>query len=124
MKMNVDRPDLLAEAQTYFNEPILSSSTLCRLVGYAEDQDDCYWITKRMNKHDILSNYQWTSCVGGFIPLRLLKEQNIIMPKYPKFDGEVWNDYNRLDNVLELNGATKEAKFIIIKKETTYIDLD
>jgi len=122
--MNVDRQDLLEEAKEYFNEPVLTSSTLCRLVGYAEDIDDCYWITKRMNKHDILSNYQWTSCVGGFIPLRLLREQNIIIPKYPKFEGEVWNDYNRLDTVLELNGATKEEKFIFIRKETAFLDLD
>jgi hypothetical protein len=36
--------ELIEEARMHFNEPILIGFELCRCVGYAEDDDDCYLV--------------------------------------------------------------------------------
>lgn len=91
------------DALKHFNEPILIGFDLCRCVGYAEDWEDCYLIIS--NPHRGLA---YCTMVGGYIYLDGLKGQNHVKPS----SGEEWDDYTRLDDLLELNGAPKVDKFI------------
>jgi hypothetical protein len=47
-------------AVAHFNEPIISFEEVVRLIGYAEDERDCYFITQRMH-----GEIRWNTCVGG-----------------------------------------------------------
>jgi tRNA(His) 5'-end guanylyltransferase len=62
--------NLYQEAKQHFNEPILIMFDLCRCVGYAEDDMDCYLIVRdqrgKLRKHTF---------VGGYTYLDLLKGQ-------------------------------------------------
>jgi hypothetical protein len=111
----IDMPNLYQEALDHFNEPVLIGSKLCRLIGYSEDDEDCYFITDDQSR-----GVTYYSCVGGFMSLRLLKEQGITIPTYPEYPGEVWTDYSRLDNLLELNGVPKREKFELHIKQKSF----
>jgi hypothetical protein len=87
------------EVKAHFNEPILIWSTLCRCVGYAEDEWDCYIIVD-----EIGGRRGYVSLVGGFIYLDRLKGQG---------EGGEWDDLKRLDLLLELNGAPKVNEFVL-----------
>jgi hypothetical protein len=89
---------LLQEAKTHFNEPILVVFDLCRCVGYAEDDADCYLVVRHPRRGLI-----WHTFVGGYTYLDALKGRNPA--------GE-WDDLTRLDSLLALNGAPKEPEFI------------
>lgn len=90
-------------ARDHFNQPVLCSFELVRLIGYAEDDRDCYFIMKQRGGTTF-----WQTCVGGYIFLERLKDQDAVLST----GGEHWDDYYRADNLLELNGATKEKEFV------------
>lgn len=92
----------------HFNEPVLLSFELARLIGYAEDADDCYLIVKYPRKGVV-----WHTAVGGYIFLDKLKGQGAVVLSCPSYEGEVWDDFYRLDNLLEITGVTKEKEFIV-----------
>jgi hypothetical protein len=98
-------PHLFQEAKQHFNEPILIGFDLCRCVGYAEDDDDCYLMIRDPRRGLI-----WHTFVGGYVYLDSLKGQNRCSSSST---GEEWDDFTRLDSLLELNGAPKEAEFIL-----------
>jgi hypothetical protein len=94
--------DLLQEARDHFNEPILVGFDLCRCVGYAEDDEDCYLIVNVPRRGLV-----WHTFVGGYTYLTILKSQDKC--------GE-WNDFTRLDSLLELNGIPKVKEMIILNE--------
>lgn len=103
--------NLLSEAKSHFNEPVLIGFEVCRVIGYGEDEKDCYLIVKsRMGIY-------WVSFVGGYTFLTCLKEQGITVPTRPSYPGEIWTDYSRLDSLLELNGVPQESEFLLQVKD-------
>ena len=95
----------------HFNEPVLTMFDLGRLVGYAEDDSDCYLIVNYPNGTD--RQTVWHTCVSGYTFLRRLKGQELVI----SYQGERWDDFHRLDNVLELNGCPKVPEFILDRKQ-------
>lgn len=100
---------------SHFNEPVLVDK-IGRCIGYAEDEQDCYIIIaypgdwdKEFNKRE--SKIVWHTCVGGYIWLHRLKGQNLVYPNYPSYVGEIWDDFERLDMQLSLNGCPKQKEF-------------
>lgn len=92
--------ELFNKAKEYFNEPVLVTFEVGRLIGYAEDEDDCYNIIAFPHNKVI-----WSSCVGGFVSLRNIDEKSF---KY-------------LDTLLELNASPKQEKFsVVIVDEQIY----
>lgn len=102
----IRNPEIHAEVLKHFNEPVLSVRELCRLIGYGETGVDCYYICRKIGDGMIF----WHSCVGGMYWLDRLKGQRYIKST----SGEDWDDFVRLDNVLELNGCPKEKEFLLI----------
>jgi len=107
----------------HFNEPVLFGFEVARIIGYGEDDEDCYLITRYTNGWHRISltrdGIVWHSAVGGYIFLDGLKGQNPVMTNNPKFDGEIWDDYTRLDRLLSMNGCPREEKFILELKRKT-----
>lgn len=91
------------EAKRHFNEPILIGFDLCRCIGYAEDEEDCYLLVQHPNYGRVKHTF-----VGGYTYLNCLKGQGYV----ESTSGEDWDDFFRLDTLLELNGAPKEQEFI------------
>lgn len=108
----VDAPNLLkAVVRSLFNEPVIVGFNIGRVVGYGEDDEDCYYIVdfpKYPNGKRV-----WVSCVGGVFPLTSLKNEGVTVPFNPSYPGEVWSDYSRIDSVLSLNGAPRVDDFIV-----------
>ncbi len=100
----IGNPELFHMALSHFNEPMLSGFDLMRVIGYGEDDRDCYLILKGRN-----GNIVWTTCVGGYVFLNCLKGQDKIIST----EGEVWDDFYRIDQLLSYNGAPKEEDFIL-----------
>jgi hypothetical protein len=98
-------------AVAHFNEPIISFEEVVRLIGYAEDERDCYFITQRMH-----GEIRWNTCVGGYVFLDRLAGQGRVVPSASDAAG-VWDDLWRLDNTLHLNGAPRQGKFLLEIKE-------
>lgn len=90
------------ECRDMFNQVVLTWDGIARLIGYAENERDCYYILKFPG-----NVIQYHSAVGGVISLQLLKGQGIIVST----EGELWNDYHRLDTWLTLNGCEIEDEF-------------
>lgn len=111
--MEVAMPEFVEEYRAHFNEPVLHGFDLVRLVGYGETAIDCYVICRRPNPDNDLV---WVSCVGGVTFLDRLNEQRVVIST----EGERWSDYYRLDTLLELNGAPKEAEFILDLRPNDY----
>lgn len=99
--------ELLEEARKHFNEPILIGFDLCRCIGYAEDDEDCYLIVNVPRRGLV-----WHTFVGGYTYLSILKGQEQVTSK----TGEEWNDFTRLDSLLELNGIPKVKEMIILNE--------
>ena len=95
-------------ARAHFNEPVLIGFGLCRVVGYAEDHEDCYLLVR-----DPRLGVRRCSMVGGYVFLDLLKQECVVKPLNPSFDGEEWSGFSRLDTLLELNGAPRQSEFIL-----------
>lgn len=121
--MTVVMPNLLEEAKLHFNEPVLISDKLARVIGYAEDDEDCYLIVRYCRDGSITLDgngpVSWCTFVGGYTFLTCLKQQGVVIPKHPSFPGEIWTDYSRLDSLLKLNGSPKEEEFLQILKTVT-----
>jgi hypothetical protein len=100
----VRHTDWLEECRNHFNQPVLDGLDVVRLVGYEETGIDSYYIVKSAKKGQYSA-----SAVGWFMPLEFLKEQG----KVTSLEGEEWNNFVRLDNWLELNGAPKVEEFIV-----------
>jgi hypothetical protein len=105
--MTVQSEELHQMCLDHFNEPVLLTDTVARVIGYAETGVDCYIIVRYPQYPD--GKIVWHTCVGGYIWLRLLKEQS----KVTSSGGEEWNDYTRIDSHLALNGSPPEAAFIL-----------
>lgn len=95
------------EFRSHFNEPVISGDRIMRCVGFGEDDSDFYVLLKDMNGRII-----WHTAVGGYTFLNRLKGQNYVMGQKDGKDWEEWDDFKRLDNFLELNGAKKEDEFL------------
>jgi hypothetical protein len=78
---------------------------VCRCVGYAEDDYDCYLIVNIPRKGIL-----WHTSIGGYMYLDILKGQDQVISNTT---GEIWDDFTRLDSLLELNGVPKVKEFII-----------
>jgi hypothetical protein len=102
--------EICEEFRAHFNEPVISGFEVGRVVGYGEDAIDCYLIVRRPNpKADLL----WHTAVGGYHWLDRLKGQNHVVG----YTGEDWDDLFRLDSFLAMNGAPREAEFLLLKDE-------
>ncbi len=112
--MTISMSNLLEEAKEHFNEPVLIGFELCRIIGYAETDEDCYLITNSRSR-----GITWNTFVGGYTYLNCLK---VTVPNNPAFEGEIWTDYSRLDSLLELNGVPKQDKFMVVTKVVVYLD--
>ena len=97
--------EIRALCEQHFNEPILSGSEVVRLIGYAETAVDCYLICSSMDR-----GIYWNTAVGGYTFLDRLKGQGYVRST----GGEDWDDLTRLDSLLQLNGAPKVEKFLVI----------
>jgi hypothetical protein len=100
--------DLEQLCRDHFNEPVLLGTEVGRLVGYAEDDQDCYLIINYPNPAKTV----WHTCVGGYHWLDRLRGQHLVNA----YNGERWDDYGRIDTVLELNGAPKVENFILERR--------
>lgn len=89
--------------EQHFNEPIICNEEVVRLIGYGETAVDCYLICSHMRR-----GIFWQTAVGGYMFLDRLKGQEYVKST----EGEDWDDFVRLDNVLERGGAPKVAEFI------------
>jgi hypothetical protein len=99
---------LRKEVENHFNEPVLVMSSLGRVVGYAEDDEDCYMIVRYPNPK--AHSQYYVSMVGGYTYLDRLNGQNYAASPHT---GEEWDDFSRLSTWLELNGCPKEEKFLL-----------
>lgn len=90
----------------HFNEPVIAMSEVCRCVGYAEDDHDCYYVLRSTKgRHPQF----WHTAAGGIIWLDRLRGQNHVRSS----TGEDWDDLTRLDSWLALNGAPRAETFIV-----------
>lgn len=107
--------DIMLMCLNHFNEPVLMTFDLARLIGYGEDADDCYLIVKYPSRGIV-----WHTAVGGYMFLNQLKGQNAVSPTYPSYEGEMWDDLTRLDSMLTVNNVPREDTFIVdIRPEQT-----
>ena len=111
--MKISCPEIHQMCVDHFNEPVLIGFDLARLIGYAEDAEDCYLIVKYSQPRYNDSRIVWHTAVGGYMFLDKLKGQNHVVPTNPSFEGEVWDDFIRLDYLLEVNNVPKEKEFKI-----------
>lgn len=93
-----NRTLIIEECKKHFNEPVLMHTKLGRLIGFGEDWDDYYYIVMHMGGEVV-----WYSAVGGFYALDRLKGQEHVKA----YNGEEWDDFFRLDNMLNLNNCPK-----------------
>jgi hypothetical protein len=100
--------DLEKMCRDHFNEPVLLDFQVGRLVGYAEDEHDCYLIINYPKP----ARTVYHTCVGGYQWLDRLRGQHLVISR----DGERWDDFHRIDDALSLNGAPKVDDFIIKRR--------
>jgi hypothetical protein len=98
----IRRQDIYKELVVRHNEPMLSGEEVVRLIGYAEDHNDCYLIM-----HSPTRGVYWHTAVGGYMFLTMLKGQGCIRGA----TGEDWNDLWRLDQGLILRGVPRRDEF-------------
>jgi len=95
---------------SHYNEPVLMEGQVARLVGYAEDDDDYYLLVKYPFGSRYKERNTWHTAVGGYIFLDKLKGQKEVVAT----TGDIWDDFTRLDSLLELNGAPKTNFFAMV----------
>lgn len=102
------------EVRSHFNEPVLVSFHLARIIGYAETGADSYLIVAQPENANgrWRSHVYWHTMVGGYVYLDRLKGQNYVKSQ----EGEDWDDLFRLDKLLHYNGCPKMEEFQIILK--------
>jgi len=102
--------DLEQMCRDHFNEPVLVGLEVARLVGYAEDEHDCYLILNYPRP----ARTVYHTCVGGYHWLDRLRGQHLVISR----DGERWDDFYRIDSTLTMGGAPKAEEFIRKRLET------
>ena len=102
MTFGPHRQDLYEMCLAHFNEPMLASFDLVRCIGYGETAVDCYIISIGRSGKAI-----WLTCDGGYTFLDRLKGQDNGITT----SGERYDDFTRLDNLLELNGSPRADVF-------------
>jgi hypothetical protein len=100
----MDNEILCKEFEKHFNEPVLTVRGLGRVIGYGEDEYNCYLIVQYSGGRSV-----WHTAVGGYFWLTRLRGQDQVTST----DGKIWDDFTRLSDILELNGAPKQEKFLI-----------
>lgn len=100
--------EILEMCRSHFNEPLIAGSGLARLVGYGEDDMDCYLICRFPEYPN--GKTIWHTAVGGYVFLDRLAGQGRTL----SWNGDEWDDLLRLDNLLSLNGAPKADEFRIV----------
>lgn len=91
------------------NEPVIDAyGNLARLIGYGEDESDCYLIL-----HSPERGVVWHTAVGGYTFLTSLKGQGVIHSS----SGENWNDLWRLSEDLKRRGVPETDEFQVILEE-------
>jgi hypothetical protein len=104
--MTTEQQSVMEEFKQHFNEPVIVGTKVGRVIGFADTDD--YYLIVQFKGGDIL----WQTAVGGYCWLNLLKEQGKVI-----FGEEEWNDFIRLDDLLELNGAPRREIFLEIYQE-------
>lgn len=84
---------------------------LARVIGYGEDEMDCYLIVQYVGGAVI-----WNTAVGGYIWLNGLKGQL----RGVSTEGEDWDDFIRLEHYLHLNRAPRQETFLVEIGENSY----
>lgn len=82
---------LYQQAVDHFNQPLICNGVLCRLVGYAEDEQDCYFIVE--SRYSLAMPKWYQTCVGGYTFLDTLRGHNQVVAH----NGELWDDLTRLE---------------------------
>lgn len=82
----------------HINEPVIAFSKLGRLIGYGISEDNEYAVVKEFGGR--VTCYPSGSCM---VFLDSLKGNNKTMSK----DGSIWDDYVRLDSMLEAAACPK-----------------
>jgi hypothetical protein len=100
--------DLEKMCREHFNEPVLTGLQIGRLVGYGEDEHDCYLIIRYPHPNHTI----WHTCVGGYIFLNTLREQGVVQAH----NGERWDDLLRLDGDLQRSGIPKAEEFMCVRR--------
>lgn len=93
--------------RTHFNEPVLVGLEVARLIGYAEDERDCYVVLQYPGGRTV-----WHTCVGGYHWLDRLRGQHLVISTA----GERWDDFYRVDSDLARGGAPKAAEFSVTRR--------
>jgi hypothetical protein len=101
--------DLKEEVLSHFNEPVITGFKVGRVIGYAEDDHDCYVVIRYPGTYEKLGKVIWHTCVGGYHWLDRLKGQSYVRSN----SGEDWDDFVRISNALVLNGCPEEKEPII-----------
>lgn len=94
--------DNLQEIRSHFNEPVLFYYKVGIIVGLVETEEEPLLLVKYMG-----GDTRLYPSSNGYMYLDALKGQNKKISK----DGEIWDDYTRLDLFLESNGCRKEPRF-------------
>lgn len=92
------------DAMEHFNEPVLDGVEVVRLVGWGQDDMDCFFVYIGQRR----GLYRSTA-VCGFTPLRCLRDQSAVTSRA----GEYWDDYTRIESLLSLNGVLKAPAFLL-----------
>lgn len=101
--------EFLDEIRGHFNEPVLMGFDLARVIGYGEDDDDCYLIVQYPRR-----GISRSTMVGGYTFLDRLKGQNYVRST----TGEDWDDFTRMDSLLHHNGVPRVEEFLIEDRTT------
>lgn len=95
----------------HFNEPVITCmGQVGRLIGFGSDECDYYYIIKEQD-----GTITWHSAVGHCMTLNALRDQGVVYSN----TGERWDNYVRLNSMLELNGCPKEDIFIKEHRENS-----
>jgi hypothetical protein len=109
MRGTIGHPEFYNECFAHLNEPVLLGFDVCRVIGYGEDDMDCYLIAMRRNGQVV-----WHTAVGGYTFLSCLEGQNGVQAH----SGEHWDDLTRLDSLLAMNGAPRQTAFLVDLRRT------
>ncbi len=91
--------NLIKEVSNHFNEVVIDSFDVCRLVGVLETEEDYYYILSKTYKHKGNNkNFTYLSAVGRPVYLK-----NIIPDSH----------YSNFCEMLSLNGAPKQENVIL-----------
>ena len=96
-----------AEARVHFNEPVVDMFSVVRLIGWGQDEDDCYYIYLRHGAGQVYRS----SAVGGFIALTPLKQAQSPDGLRHALEDPACDDFDQLDKWLALNGAPRADVF-------------